>query len=227
MLITIDDLLLPDEVTTFRQALTGGDWEDGRLTAGTLGAHAKQNEQLADESATARSLANELLARLGRNAAFVSAAMPEKIFPPRFARYGEGQSYDTHVDGAVMAIPGTDRVLRSDLSATVFLSDPGSYSGGELVIESEFGAQEVKLPAGSMVVYPSSSLHRVAPVTSGERVVALIWLQSMVPDQAARSLLFELDQSIQALTPRLGPRDQELLRLTGVYHNLVRRWAEI
>lgn len=227
MLLVIEKILDKTEVARFRQALAHAEWEDGRKTGGTLGSKVKSNWQLDDFSHTSIELGNTLLKKLGNHPLFVSAAMPHKIYPPRFNRYGVGEFYGTHVDGSVMAINGTREVIRSDLSATIFLSEPEEYEGGVLMVETPFGAQEVKLEAGDMVLYPSSSLHQVTEVTAGERTCAILWLQSMVRDEGERSLLFDLDQSIQSLTTGRARNDPDLLRLTGVYHNLVRRWAEI
>lgn len=227
MLLVIDNILDKHEVARFRQALAEAQWEDGRKTGGTLGAKVKSNWQLDDFSNTSIELGNTLLKKLGNHPLFVSAAMPHKIYPPRFNRYGVGEYYGVHVDGSVMAINGTREVIRSDLSATIFLSEPEEYEGGVLAIETPFGVQEVKLEAGDMVLYPSSSLHQVTEVTAGERTCAILWLQSMIRDEGERSLLFDLDQSIQAVAAGRKKDDPELLRLTGVYHNLVRRWATI
>jgi PKHD-type hydroxylase len=227
VLLTIKAFLSPEEVSRCREALRTATWVDGRTTAGTLATHVKHNEQVDDRSSSARTLANELLRKLGHHALFVSAAMPHSIQPPRFNRYRENQSYGLHVDGSIMPIAGTDRVMRSDLSATLFLTDPADYDGGELTIETEFGAQEVKLPAGDLVLYPATSLHRVQPVTRGERVCAFFWVQSLIRDEHARSLLFDLDQTIQSIAATRSPTDPDVVRLTGIYHNLVRRWAAV
>jgi len=227
MLLTISDFLSRDEVSHFREALRTAPWVDGRVNAGSLSSHVKHNEQVETESPVARTLANQLLRKLGHHPLFVSAAMPHQIQPPRFNRYGTGQDFGIHVDGAIMPIAGTDRVMRSDLAATLFLTDPLDYDGGELTVETEFGAQEIKLRAGDMVLYPSSSLHRVQPVTRGERVCAFFWVQSMIRDEQQRSLLFDLDQTIQSIAATKAPNDPDLIRLTGIYHNLVRRWAAV
>jgi PKHD-type hydroxylase len=226
VLLLIERVLNAEEVAVFRDALRAAPWLDGQATAGSLSAHVKRNEQVDDRSEVARRLGDRLRERLGRHPLFVSAALPARIHPPRFNRYRGGQTYGTHVDAAVMALPGTERLLRADVSATLFLSEPAEYDGGELVIEGEFGAQEVKLAAGDLVLYPSSSLHRVTPVTRGERLAALLWIQSLIADAPARALLFDLDQSIQSLSRSHASDDPTLLRLTAVYHNLVRRWAQ-
>lgn len=225
MLITIENVLSKDEVRQFRQHLDQAAWQDGRGSAGTLARTAKQNMQLDDASEVAVSLGNHILRTLGNHPLFISAALPRKIYPPKFNRYGIGETYGIHVDSAIMQIPGTHQSLRSDLSATLFLAEPDEYEGGELEIEGEFGAQSVKLDAGDMVLYPSSSLHRVTPVTHGARVASFFWIESLVGDDGERTMLFDLDQTIQALTPGLAPDDHNLVKLTGIYHNLLRRWA--
>ncbi|MFO1493540.1 MAG: Fe2+-dependent dioxygenase [Lysobacterales bacterium] len=226
MLIVLEDVLSPALARAWAERLRGGEWRDGRASAGSLAAAVKSNQQLREDSALARELGQQLLARLGRHPGFLSAALPERILPPRFNRYGEGARYGLHVDAAVMHY-GVDgaQTLRSDLSATLFLAEPDSYEGGELCIETEFGAQQVKLPAGQLVLYPSSSLHEVRAVTRGERLAAFFWIQSLVRDGSARSLLYDLDQSLQQLRPTLAADDARLVALTGVYHNLLRRWA--
>lgn len=227
MLMTYDDVLDAATVQRFREALAGAEWIDGATTAGSLSRAVKRNQQLDDRSPTAIRLGNDILRRLGVHPGFLSAALPERIHPPKFNRYAGGGRYGVHVDGAIMRIAEANLTLRSDLSATLFLTDPGDYDGGELRIETPFGAQAVKLPAGSMVLYPSSSLHEVTPVTRGERVCAFFWIQSMVRDEAARTLLHDLDRSIQSLSARSAPDDHDIVALTGVYHNLLRRWASV
>lgn len=226
MLISIDRFLGKDEVRQCRQRLDAAEWQDGARTAGTLARLQKRNQQLDDRSETAIAIGNQILRKLGSHPLFISAALPNKIHPPRFNRYADGGTYGAHVDGALMPLPGTNLTLRSDLSATLFLAEPDEYDGGELEIEGPFGAQAVKLEAGDMVLYPSSSLHRVTPVTRGARVAAFFWIESMVRDEGERTLLFDLDQSIQALTLKVGAGDERLLKLTAVYHNLLRRWAD-
>lgn len=225
MLITIDNVLDKDEVRQFRAHLDRAPWHDGGRTAGTLARHVKGNLEIDEDSELAVSLGNHIVRILGNHPAFISAALPRKIYPPRFNRYSGGGHYGLHVDSAVMAIPGTRDSLRTDLSCTLFLAEPDEYDGGELEIETEFGAQCVKLGAGDMVLYPSSSLHRVTPVTRGARVASFFWIESMVRDETERGLLYDLDQSIQQLSGGLDARDPSLLRLTGVYHNLLRRYA--
>ncbi|MEQ8207613.1 MAG: Fe2+-dependent dioxygenase [Woeseia sp.] len=227
MLVVIEEFISIADVKRYRAALDAVDWADGSATAGSLAATVKHNQQLPDSAPQAVTLGNELLSRMGSHPTFVSAVMPMKIHPPRFNRYGVGQSYGAHVDGSVMALPGTDTVLRSDVSGTLFLSDADDYEGGELIIETEFGAQAVKLRAGDLVLYPSGSLHRVAEVTRGQRLAAILWAQSMVKDSSARSMLFDLDQTIQSLTVNAPTAAADVLQLTSIYHNLVRRWADV
>lgn len=225
MLITLESVLSKDEVRSFRARLDQADWQSGSATAGTLARNVKQNQQLGDGTELAMSLGQHILRRLGQVPLFISAALPNKIYPPKFNRYADGGTYGVHVDSAVMLIPGTSQSMRSDLSATLFLSEPNEYDGGELEIEDAFGAQAVKLEAGDLVLYPSSSLHRVTPVTRGARVASFFWIESLVRDDGARTLLFDLDQAIQGLTTKVGPDDAQLLKLTGTYHNLLRRWT--
>lgn len=225
MLITIDKLLSAAQVRDFRARLDGADWQDGRRTAGTLAGTVKANLQLDDDSELARSLGAQVSRALEANAEFIAAALPQRIYPPKFNCYRNGGHYGTHVDSALMGVPGAGLNLRSDLSATLFLSEPEEYDGGELEIDGPFGVQAVKLAAGELVLYPSSSLHRVTPVTRGARIASFFWIQSMVRDDGARSLLFDLDHSIRALRRTLASDHPELLRLSGVYHNLLRRWA--
>lgn len=227
MLTVIEGVLTKDEVAQFREHLQRAEWQDGLLTGGTRASGIKQNQQLDEESDLAIQLGNIILKKLGRHPLFLSAALPEKIYPPKFNRYSDGGRYGAHVDSAVMLLRATRTSLRSDLSATLFLTEPDEYDGGELTIETAFGAQQVKLPAGDMVLYPSTSLHRVEPVTRGARVCSFFWIQSMVKDEGERTLLFDLDQSIQALSVGRPNDDEEILRLTGVYHNLLRRWADV
>ena len=226
MLIAIPQVLDNDGVARLRAVIDAGEWVDGNVTSGPQAALAKRNEQLAESSAAAREGGGLVLDALGRSPLFIAAALPLKIFPPLFNRYAGGQDFATHVDNAVRIQRGSEFRVRSDLSATLFLADPASYEGGELLIEGQFGAQAVKLPAGHMVLYPSSSLHRVTPVTGGTRVASFFWIQSMVRDDSARRMLFELDQAVQRLAGQLGQDDRSVVELTGVYHNLLRRWAD-
>jgi PKHD-type hydroxylase len=226
MLIAIPQVLDADGVSRLRAVIDAGEWVDGNVTSGPQAALAKRNEQLTENSAAARDGGAIVLEALGRAPLFIAAALPLKIFPPLFNRYAGGQDFGIHVDNAVRIQRGSEFRVRSDLSATLFLADPDSYEGGELLIEGQFGAQAVKLPAGDMVLYPSSSLHRVSPVTGGTRVASFFWIQSMVRDDAARRTLFELDQAVQRLAGQLGQGDRSVVDLTGVYHNLLRRWAD-
>ncbi|MBQ1500616.1 MAG: Fe2+-dependent dioxygenase [Sphingomonas sp.] len=226
MLIAIPEVLSPEEVAEIRRVIDAADWVDGNVTSGAQSALAKQNEQLPEGGEAHRRAGAILLDALGRSPLFVAAALPLKVFPPLFNRYGGGQRFGTHVDNAVRIQRGTDFRIRSDLSMTVFLEDPGAYDGGELLIEGQFGEQAAKLPAGHAILYPSSSLHRVEPVTRGTRVASFFWLQSMVRDDGARRILFEMDQAVQRLAATLGNDDRSVIELTGVYHNLLRRWAD-
>ena len=226
MMLAIPDLLDKEGVARVRAIVDAGAWEDGNATSGHQSALAKRNEQLPEDSPAAKEAGRLVLDALGRSPLFIAAALPLKIFPPLFNRYAGGQNFATHVDNAVRIQRGSEFRVRSDLSATLFLADPDSYEGGELLIEGQFGAQSVKLPAGDMVLYPSSSLHKVTPVTAGTRVASFFWIQSMVRDDGARRLLFELDQAVQRLAGQLGQGDQSVVELTGVYHNLLRRWAD-
>ena len=226
MLIVIPDVLDAAGVARLRGIVDAADWIDGNATSGPQAALAKRNEQLPEDAAEAREAGTMVLDALGRAPLFVAAALPLKVYPPLFNRYAGGQDFGVHVDNAIRVKRGTDFRLRSDLSATLFLSDPDSYDGGELVVEDVYGPQAVKLPAGHMVLYPASSLHRVTPVTRGVRVASFFWIQSMVRDDAARRILFDLDQGVQAVAASSGQGDPAVVRLTGVYHNLLRRWAD-
>ena len=199
-------------------------WVDGAVTAGFQSAQVKHNEQLPSESAEARRLGDLITAALGEHPLFLSAALPARIFPPLFNRYREGHGFGTHVDNAIRPIPGSRERVRTDLSATLFLAGPDDYDGGELVVEDTYGTRAVKLPAGDLVLYPATSLHRVQPVTRGVRLASFFWIQSLVREDAQRTLLFDLDMAIVSLRRRVG-EDPALVSLTGVYHNLLRRWA--
>ena len=227
MLIVIERVLDPDEVAAFREKLSGADWIDGAQTAGSRSVAVKQNLQLDRGDPLAVELGNTILRKLGHNPLFISASLAETIFPPVFNHYQNGGHYGTHVDSALMRVSELNKTIRSDLSATIFLSEPESYDGGELVIEDVYGGQAVKLAAGDMVLYPSSSLHQVTPVTRGQRMAAILWLQSAVADAQARSMLFDLDQSIQSLSADRAKDDPDIDRLIHVYHNLLRRWATV
>jgi PKHD-type hydroxylase len=227
MLIAIPDVLTAAEVADVRARLDAADWADGKVTAGHQSAKAKDNAQLPETSTVARELGARVLDALSRNATFFAAALPRRIYPPLFNRYAGGQSFGYHVDNAVRydRSRGGAEPVRTDLSATLFLAAPESYDGGELEIEDTYGTQQVKLPAGHMVLYPGTSLHRVLPVTRGARVASFFWMQSLVRDDGQRRLLYELDLSIRHLTAD-APDHAALVQLTGVYHNLLRRWAE-
>lgn len=227
MLICIPGLLSRDEITRARALMSKAEWIDGRSTAGVQSASVKDNTQIDQHSAEGRELSDLVLDAVSRNTLFLSAAMPARIMPPLFSSYRQGQSFGVHVDNAIRGIPGTSVRFRTDLSCTVFFAEPDEYDGGELEIETHFGAQQVKLPAGDAVLYPSTSLHRVTEITRGRRLVSFFWLQSMIRNEEDRTLLFELDQSIQEMAASNGVADPMAVRLTGIYHNLVRRWAEI
>jgi len=224
MLLQIPQVLSPDQVAQLRARIDAAAWIDGNATSGYQSAQAKRNEQLPEESPVAREAGEAVVAALGRSPLFVSAALPSRVFPPLFNRYGEGMAFDNHVDSALRTHAPTGMRIRTDLSATLFLTDPGQYDGGELVIEDTYGTQQVKLPAGDLILYPATSLHRVLPITRGARVSSFFWIQSMVRDDAQRTLLFDLDMAIIRLT-RQDPKAAPLVSLTGVYHNLLRMWA--
>ncbi|WP_126241477.1 Fe2+-dependent dioxygenase [Burkholderia gladioli] len=227
MLVEIPHLLSPTELSSVRDLIRPAETVDGKVTAGELAARAKHNLQLAEDSAAARQAGEIILRALGRNALFNSAALPLRVLPPLFNRYDVGMRFDTHVDGAVRAIPGAGIRMRADLSSTLFISSPDEYDGGELVIEDSYGSHTVKLPAGHMVLYPAGSLHRVNPVTRGVRWASFFWTQSMIKDDGLRSLLHDLDLGIMDLRTSLGSDTKGIVSLTGVYHNLLRRWAEL
>jgi PKHD-type hydroxylase len=227
MMLQIPELLDQDQLRAVRQIIDVAEWIDGNATSGVQAAMAKNNLQLPEGSDAARRAGDIIQTALGRNPAFMSAALPLKVFPPLFNRYGTGQYFKTHVDNAVRHLRGTDFRIRSDLSATVFLNDPTEYDGGELSIEDTYGIHRVKLPAGSMVLYPASSLHHVSAITRGERLGSFFWIQSMVREDANRSLLFQLDASIQELALDKGQDHPAIVRLTGIYHNLIRQYADL
>lgn len=227
MLLAIPDVLSPAEVASARAALDAAEWIDGRVTAGEQSAAVKQNAQLAEGSPVAQAVGEMILGGLARSPLFISAALPQRIFPPLFNRYSEGASFGVHVDNAIRAIPGTPIRLRTDLSCTLFFSSPDEYDGGELMIEDVYGPQRVKLPAGHLILYPSTSLHRVTPITRGARVASFFWLQSMVRADDQRALLFDLDQTIQRLALEKDVNDPNVVSLSGVYHNLLRQWADV
>ncbi|MGY3448278.1 Fe2+-dependent dioxygenase [Bradyrhizobium sp. USDA 4353] len=229
MLICVPGILSKDDVAEFRRIMDQSDWEDGRSTAGAQSAMVKRNEQLPPDSEVARKLGHRIISAMTANPRFLAAAIPQQIFPPLFNRYAadSGHHFGIHVDNAVRGDKLTGLRIRTDLSVTLFLSEPEEYDGGELVIEDLYGSHEVKLPAGDLVLYPASSLHMVTPVTRGVRVASFFWLQSMIRDPLARSMIFDLDTTIQGLSQRLGRDDPEMVRLTGLYHNLIRYWAEV
>jgi PKHD-type hydroxylase len=226
MLIQIPDVFTAEQVAQARRRLDAADWVDGKVTAGHQSARAKDNSQLPEGHPVARQLGEQIVQALQRHPLFISAALPLHVFPPLFNRYAGGQSFGNHVDNAIRQIPGTPHRIRTDLSCTLFFSRPDEYDGGELVIEDTYGTQAVKLPAGHLVLYPSTSLHHVRPVTRGARVSSFFWLQSMVRSDGDRRLLFELDTAIRAL-PQSPEAHAAAVQLSGVYHNLIRRWAEL
>jgi len=226
MLIIIPDVLNAEQLAEARKLLHAAEWVDGRVTAGHQSARAKDNLQIPEGHPISRQVGSTILQTLGKNLLFLSAALPLHVFPPLFSRYSGGQFFGTHVDNSIRQIPGTPHRIRTDLSATLFLAAPDEYEGGELTVEDTFGVRSLKLPPGHLVLYPSTRLHQVKPVTRGERLCAFFWLQSMVRDDGNRSLLFDLDQSIQRLG-RDVPDHTSVVQLTGVYHNLLRQWAEV
>lgn len=229
MLLHIEGVLTPDQVAHACETLAGQVWVDGRVTAGEQSALAKRNLQVPEDAPAARELGEMILAALGRNPAFVSAALPLRVFPPLFNRYDEGMAFDTHVDNAIRFAKGGGAPVRfrTDVSATLFLTDPDDYDGGELVVEDTYGEHAIKLAAGDMVLYPATSLHRVAPIVRGSRWAAFFWAQSMVRADAQRTLLHDLDNAIQALSLKVGQGDPAMVSLTGTYNNLLRMWAEV
>jgi PKHD-type hydroxylase len=226
MMLAIPEVLDAAGVARVRELIDSAEWEDGNATSGHQSALAKRNRQLREDNAVAKEAGRLVLDALGRSPLFIAAALPLKIFPPLFNRYEGGEAFGTHIDNAVRIHRGSEFRVRTDLSATLFLEPPDAYDGGELVVEDNLGAHSVKLPAGHLLLYPASSLHRVEPVTSGARVASFFWIQSMVRDDSARTLLFDLDQSIQSLAGDRGQDDREVIRLAGIYHNLLRRWAD-
>jgi len=225
MLLAIPDVLNAGQVAQARQILDAAQWVDGKVTAGHQSARAKDNQQLPEGSPAAQQLGEMILNALGQNALFISAALPLRVFPPLFNRYQGGQSFGTHVDNAIRQVPGSGHRIRTDLSATLFFSGPEEYDGGELIVEDTYGTHSVKLPAGQMILYPSTSLHHVKPVTRGARVCSFFWIQSMIRDDGERTMLFDLDLAIQRIG-RDMPEHPSAVQLTGVYHNLLRRWAD-
>jgi PKHD-type hydroxylase len=226
MLISIPDVLTPEQVSECRKLLDKAEWVDGKVTAGYQSAKTKDNVQIPEGHPIGRQLGEIILGALGRNALFTSAALPRHVFPPLFNRYSGGQSFGTHVDNAIRQVPGTPHRIRTDLSATLFFAGQEEYDGGELCVEDTYGVKAVKLAAGHMVLYPATSLHHVRPVTRGARICSFFWIQSMVRDDGQRSLLFDLDLAIQRLSADY-PNHPSAVQLTGVYHNLLRQWAEL
>lgn len=226
MMLHIPEVLTSTQVVEIRQRLDAADWVDGKTTVGAQGAQVKKNQQLPEHSPLGMELGQTILKALVNNPLFFAAALPMRYMPPLFNRYEGGEHYGFHIDGSVRTIPGSNLSLRTDLSCTLFLCEPEDYDGGELIVSDTYGEHEVKLPAGDMILYPSSSLHKVEPVTRGARVCSFFWLQSMVADEGKRRLLFELDQNILKLREKLGDCE-EVVGLTGHYHNLLRQWATV
>jgi len=225
VLIPVPDVLSPAQTAEARRILDAAEWVDGKVTAGHQSARVKENQQLREDSHAARQVGELILAALGQNPLFITAALPLRVFPPLFNRYRGGESFGTHVDNAIRQVTGTPHRIRTDLSATLFFSAPEEYDGGELIVEDTYGTHNVKLPAGHMILYPASSLHRVTPVTRGARTASFFWIQSMVRDDAQRALLFDLDVAIQRLNQD-HPSHPSAVQLTGIYHNLLRQWAD-
>jgi PKHD-type hydroxylase len=227
MLVCVPDVLSKHDVADFRRIMDTEQWEDGRSTAGAQSAQVKQNEQLPPDSQTARKLGERIIKALTANLLFISAAVPLQIFPPLFNRYRPGQFFGEHVDNCIGGDNLTGLRIRTDISGTLFLSEPDEYDGGELVIDDYYGSHRVKLPAGHLVLYPSTSLHMVTPVTRGARISSFFWLQSMIKDTHARRITFDMDNAIQNLVVRLGRNDEDVRKLTNIYHNLIRYWAQL
>ena len=228
MLVAVPAVLSPEQLAEVRRLVDAGNWEAGGATAGRQSELAKHNLQLPSNDANAAAAGEIVLSALSANGLFMSAALPHRVFPPLFNRYdaAEGHGFGRHVDNAIRYLPDRSGRIRTDLSATLFLSDPDDYEGGELIVEDTYGEHAVKLAAGDMVLYPSTSLHRVEPVTSGSRVASFFWIQSMVRDDGQRALLLEMDAAIRTLAANLGDKDPSIVSLTGTYHNLLRRWAD-
>jgi PKHD-type hydroxylase len=227
MMLHVPEVLSKGEVARLRALIDQGPWVDGNATSGSQSALAKRNAQLAEDCEEARAAGAAIEDALSRSRLFVAAALPQKVFPPLFNRYAGGQTFGLHVDNAVRQSRSGQVRIRTDLSATLFLSEPEDYDGGELVVEDTYGAHQVKLPAGDMILYPASSLHSVEPVTRGARIASFFWIQSMVREDARRMLLFEMDVAVQRLSMQLGQADPSVISLTGAYHNLIRMWAEL
>lgn len=230
MIVRVPQLLTPEQVAEMRGLMGAADWVDGRVTAGPQSGQAKHNLQIPENAPAARALGDVILTALGRNELFTSAALPLRVFPPLFNRYDGGMNFGSHIDNAIRFVKpslgtGAPIRVRTDLSATLFLTDPADYEGGELVIEDTYGEHRVKLPAGDMLLYSATSRHHVTPVTRGSRWSSFFWIQSMIRDERARQMLFEMDGAIQNLRRQVGDSG-DIVTLTGLYHNLVRRWAD-
>jgi PKHD-type hydroxylase len=225
MLIRIPGVLSAEDIAAMRKRLNEAAWVDGRVTAGHQSAMAKANLQIAEDSTEARELGAIVLRSLERNPLFVSAALPRHVYPPLFNKYETGMTFGTHIDNAIRQIGNTQARIRTDISATLFLNAPEDYDGGELLVEDTYGAHSVKLPAGDMILYPATSLHRVTPVTRGVRIASFFWVQSLVPDDGERTILFEMDRAIAELGQIVSNDSPAMLRLTGSYHNLIRKWT--
>jgi PKHD-type hydroxylase len=226
MLLQIPDVLTAEQVADARRMLDRAQWIDGRVTAGAQSVRTKDNQQIPEDHPVAREVGDIILSALSANSLFVSAALPLRVFPPLFNCYRGGQSFGNHVDNAIRQTRGRGVMVRTDLSATLFLADPEEYDGGELMVEDTYGVHSVKLPSGHMVLYPASSLHQVTPVTRGARIASFFWIQSLIRDDGERTLLFDLDTAIQRLTLEV-PDHPSVVQLTAVYHNLLRRWAHV
>lgn len=226
MLVHIPQIISKDQVAQFRQLLAEAEWVDGRATVGAQGAQVKKNRQLATDDPIAKKIGEIILQAIYANPLFMSAALPLRTVPPLFNSYEGGEHYGLHVDGAIRLVPGSNLSLRTDVSSTLFLSEPDEYDGGELIVQDTYGSHEVKLPAGDLILYASTSLHKVEPVTRGARVCSFFWSQSMVRDDWQRTMLFELDATIQQLREQVGDNEQ-VLQLTGHYHNLARQWSQV
>lgn len=225
MMIEIPALFTPEEARILCEQMREREWVDGKATAGMQSAQAKENRQLSEDDPWARSIGDEIIRRLTQNAVFMSAALPRRLFPPLFNRYAGGENFGYHVDNAVRGIKGVRERVRTDMSATLFLSAPETYDGGELVVRDSYGERAVKLPAGHLVLYPGTSVHKVNPVTRGERLASFLWIESLVREDAQRALLFDMDVAIQRLTQQ-GADSDSLVQLTGSYHNLLRMWVD-